>query len=153
MAQQPERISVCYTNVDVEDLRPDAGAPPFVRQDLGPRSQRCRSSCMPARICSQKQPDVFAATILRLHERGLKFAALVAGSGPDSEWLRSFVIEHGLHDRVRLLGEVPPEQVKALMQASDIFFLPSAREGIALSIYEAMACGLRGGRSGYRRTA
>src|SRR4030095_13868840 len=35
-----------------------------------------------------------------------------------------------------------PEEVKALMAASDIFFLPSEHEGISLACYEAMAMGL-----------
>src|SRR5204862_161798 len=34
------------------------------------------------------------------------------------------------------------EKVRDLMAASDIFFLPSQWEGIALSIYEAMSMGL-----------
>ncbi|HFN4024770.1 TPA: glycosyltransferase [Pseudomonas aeruginosa] len=32
--------------------------------------------------------------------------------------------------------------MRELFQASDIFFLPSAGEGIALVLYEAMACGM-----------
>ncbi len=137
----PERISVCYTNVDVDEFRADPAARPSVRRELG-LDRDAPVILYAARLCAQKQPDVFARTVLRLHERGLKFVAVVAGSGPDSEWLRSFVITHSLHGRVRLLGEVSPARVKTLMQASDIFFLPSSREGIALTMYEAMACGL-----------
>jgi hypothetical protein len=66
----------------------------------------------------------------------------VAGDGPDLPWLRWFVRRHKLDDRVRLLGELPNRRVKDLMQAADIFFLPSRREGIALSLFEAMACGV-----------
>ena len=36
----------------------------------------------------------------------------------------------------------PNRRVRQLMQAADLFFLPSEWEGIALSIYEAMSCGL-----------
>jgi hypothetical protein len=37
---------------------------------------------------------------------------------------------------------VPVQRINQLMKAVDVFFLPSAWEGIALSIYEAMASGL-----------
>jgi glycosyltransferase involved in cell wall biosynthesis len=136
-----ERIGVSYTNVDIEEFRPDASQRISVRQELG-LDLNVPVILYSARICGQKQPDVFARTILQLHERGLEFLALVAGSGPDLQWLGSFVARNALHDRVRLLGEVRPARVRPLMQASDVFFLPSSSEGIALTIYEAMACGL-----------
>ena len=41
-----------------------------------------------------------------------------------------------------MLGAVSNERVRELMAVSDIFFLPSAHEGISLAIYEAMAMGL-----------
>jgi len=136
-----ERISVCYANVDVNEFQPDAEARAGVRKELGV-SADVPLILYAGRICAQKQPDVFARTILQLRELGFDFLALVAGRGPESEWLRSFVNSNALHDRVRLLGEAPPARLKLLMQGSDIFFLPSAWEGIALTIYEAMACGL-----------
>jgi hypothetical protein len=58
------------------------------------------------------------------------------------QWMHSFIQRHRLGDRLRLLGAVPSERVRDLLMAADIFFLPSKWEGIALSIYEAMACGL-----------
>ena len=138
---EPERISVCYTNVDVEEYRPDSAQRLSVRQELGVDAD-VPMILYAGRICAQKQPQVFARTVLQLRERGLDFLALAAGSGPDSEWLRSFVTINALHNRVRLLGEVSPARVKLLMQAADVFFLPSLWEGVALTIYEAMACGL-----------
>jgi len=136
-----ERISVCHTNVDVEEFCPDPARRTSIRDELG-LDRDVPVILYAGRMCAQKQPDVFARTILQLREQGLKFAALAAGNGPEFEWLRSFVITNALRDRVRLLGEVPPPRVKLLMQASDVFFLPSAWEGVALTIYEAMACGL-----------
>jgi glycosyltransferase involved in cell wall biosynthesis len=72
----------------------------------------------------------------------IDFAALVAGDGPELERLRSYVEGAALRARVRLLGAVSNERVQELMAAADVFFLPSQWEGIALSMYEAMACGL-----------
>jgi hypothetical protein len=94
------------------------------------------------RIHSDKQPPVLAETMLKLKQNGLAFNAWIAGDGPDLEWLRAFMNQHNLHDVVQLLGAVSNQRVKDLMAAADVFFLPSLWEGIALSMFEAMACGL-----------
>jgi hypothetical protein len=70
------------------------------------------------------------------------FTALVAGDGPDLADLRGFVDRNNLATRVRLLGALSSDRIRELLAASDVFFLPSQWEGIALSVYEAMACGV-----------
>lgn len=137
----PQRIRVCYINVDVDKWHPDPQQRVRVRRELEV------DDSMPVvlyagRMCVQKQPRVFAHTVRLLSRMGVPFVALVAGDGPDLEWLRGFVRQQRLDKWVRLLGAVPNERMRALMTAADVFFLPSEWEGIALSIYEAMACGL-----------
>jgi hypothetical protein len=95
----------------------------------------------PARITEQKQPKLFARVLQRLVRRGLTFRCLVAGDGPDLPWLRRFVRENGLSDRVSLLGAVDAERMRALMATAEIVFLPSAYEGLALVLFEAMSSG------------
>jgi glycosyltransferase involved in cell wall biosynthesis len=138
---QASRVEVCYINIDPEKWRMDPKVRTQVRQKLGIPDD-LPVILYVARICPQKQPAVFAKTMLRLCQQGVRFVALVAGSGPDLSWLQSFVKSHNLESHVRLLGGVPNPQVWELMCAADLFFLPSRWEGIALSIYEAMACGL-----------
>jgi glycosyltransferase involved in cell wall biosynthesis len=136
-----ERIRVRYINIDSNKWRSDPGLRSAVRPELG-LDDVVPVILYAGRICLQKQPRVFARTMLQLRQQGSSFVALVAGDGPDMEWLRSFIKEHKLSDQIRLLGMVSIERMKQLMSASDIFFLPSQWEGIALSVYEAMACGL-----------
>lgn len=57
-------------------------------------------------------------------------------------WLEGHIRARGLRRRVRLLNEVTHERIVALMQSADVLFLPSRSEGIALTLYEAMACGV-----------
>ena len=136
-----DRIELCTTNEDAQEWKPDPERRAKVRAELG------LDDAMPVmlyagRICDQKQPRVFAGTILELHRRGLSFVALVAGDGVDRPMLEDFAARHGLHGHLRFLGAVPNARMKDLMAASDMFFLPSLWEGISLAIFEAMAAGL-----------
>ena len=67
-------------------------------------------------------------------------AFVVAGEGEDRPRFESMIRERGLGDRVRLLGQ--RRDVPALLASSDAFVLPSAREGLPLSVLEAMAAGV-----------
>lgn len=72
------------------------------------------------------------------------FVALVAGDGELDGAMREALTKARLEEsgHVITLGAVRTESMPAYMAASDIFFMPSKWEGIALSIYEAMASGL-----------
>lgn len=67
------------------------------------------------------------------------FKLLVAGEGP----LRSLLLKEARHlgvdDRLMLLGF--RNDVAVLLNACDLFCFPSKREGLPVSLIEAMACG------------
>lgn len=65
---------------------------------------------------------------------------LLVGSGPLEEQLREKARVLGLEDQVRFLGV--RSDVPALMQAMDVFVLPSLYEGLGISAVEAQASGL-----------
>lgn len=135
-----ERIEVCYANVDIAALRPE----PSLRSDV--RGQLEIPGDEPVvlfagRVSEDKQPRVLAETFSRLDRTGVRFTGVIAGAGPDLPWLRSF-IRRRLRSRVLTLGDVRHEEMARLMAASDVLFLPSRSEGIALTLYEAMACGV-----------
>ena len=66
---------------------------------------------------------------------------LLAGDGPLRPRLEARIAELGLGDRVRLLG--PRHDVADLVEACDLFVLSSVREGLPVTVLEAM----RGGRA------
>jgi glycosyltransferase involved in cell wall biosynthesis len=138
---EADRIEVCTTNVSPTQWAPNPATRASVRQQLD-LDKDTPVILYAARLCPQKQPKVFAKVMHRLRERKLKFQALVAGIGPDRQWLETYLNQHHLFKCVRLLGSVNPHDMQELMAASDVFFLPSQWEGIALSIFEAMASGL-----------
>src|SRR4030095_5782738 len=69
-----------------------------------------------------------------------KRVVVIAGDGPSRPELERVASELGLADRVRLLGE--RTDVSLILQALDVFVLPSLGEGISNAILEAMATGL-----------
>jgi sugar transferase (PEP-CTERM/EpsH1 system associated) len=81
---------------------------------------------------------VRAAAIARPSDPELRIE--VAGDGPCRPELRQLVAELGLEGRVSLLGAV--NDVAGQLARAGLFVLPSRSEGIALTLLEAMACGL-----------
>jgi glycosyltransferase involved in cell wall biosynthesis len=139
--RDPSNVEVSYANVDTSELSPDPAR----------RMQTRRRFALPAdapvvlfagRVSEDKQPHVIVDTLARLARRQAPFTAVVAGDGPDLRWLERAASRRGLNSRLRLTGGLGHKDVVALMQTADVFFLPSRTEGIALTIYEAMACGL-----------
>ena len=134
----PARIEVCYTNIDPDKWSPSADDRQRVREEFGIGPETI-VILYAGRICTQKQPRVFTRVMEELAKRKLDFFTLVAGDGENRTWMESTIAKQGLQQRVRMLGAVSNERVRQLMSASDIFFLPSLWEGIALSIFEAMS--------------
>jgi len=63
----------------------------------------------------------------------------IAGGGDLEDDLKAMAIDLGVVDRVHFLGV--RSDIPALMNAADVFALPSAWEGFGLVVAEAMACG------------
>lgn len=66
---------------------------------------------------------------------------LIAGKGGDEPALRILAKELGVAERVRFLGPVPHSELPILLNAADVFVLPSLSEGLANAWVEALACG------------
>jgi glycosyltransferase involved in cell wall biosynthesis len=65
---------------------------------------------------------------------------VIAGSGDRADKLKETAEELGVADRLHLLGQ--RTDVPELLRCADVFLLPSIREGLNVSLMEAMASGL-----------
>lgn len=137
----PERIAVCSVNVDHEQFRPDATIRGRIRAELG-IDAATPIILFAARLAAEKRVYLLAQILTRLAATGTPFVAIVAGDGEDMPLLRYTVWRNRLQRQLRLLGAVPHQRLRELMLAADICLLPSEREGVALILYEAMACGV-----------
>jgi len=138
---KPDQVEVCYVNVDTESFSPDQKVRLNVRSELKIPPD-IPVILYAGRLCQQKQPRVFAEVMRELKARGFKFVCLVAGDGEDKKWLSSYIRKHRLTKNVWMMGTVSNKRMREFLAASDIFFLPSKMEGIAVTIYEAMAMGV-----------
>lgn len=83
-----------------------------------------------------------------LTQQGIDFRYQIIGSGPLRESLRNLAAEHSISGQVELLGAQSSQEVRRLLQESDVFLLPSITasdgdtEGAPVSLMEAQACGL-----------
>lgn len=133
-----KQIDVVHINIDTERFRPDPELRAKVRARLGIDAETT-VIIYAGRICAQKQPHVFASVMRNLVRAKQRFVCLVLGDGEDLPWLRRYVHRHKLGGQVWLLGPLSNQAVRDYLASGDIFFLPSLMEGIALTIYEAMA--------------
>lgn len=65
---------------------------------------------------------------------------IICGMGPNKDKLERFIKENNLTNYIKLLGY--RNDIIEIMKVSDIFIFPSKREGLPVSLMEAMACGL-----------
>ncbi|MCY1280044.1 D-inositol-3-phosphate glycosyltransferase [compost metagenome] len=135
------KVDVLHWFADIARWRPCASRRDEVRQHLGLNPDTVLI-VYAGRLCRQKRPEVFAATMRDVVRKHRDVTALVLGDGELAAPLRRELQRMGLTHQVRMLGWQDEEGMRKLLQAADIFFLPSAGEGIALVLYEAMACGL-----------
>lgn len=84
--------------------------------------------------------DAFARLLDRLPAQRHRLALLIVGDGHMRDKLEQQVRAAGIGDRVWFAGN--RDDVPVMMQAMDVFVLPSLAEGISNTILEAMASGL-----------
>jgi glycosyltransferase involved in cell wall biosynthesis len=93
-----------------------------------------------ARLECIKRHDLFVATAKHVAEKLPKSTFVIAGGGRYKEPLQQLIIESGMMDRIRLLGE--RNDVYNVLRAMDVLLICSDHEGIPMVMLEAMALGV-----------
>jgi glycosyltransferase involved in cell wall biosynthesis len=92
-----------------------------------------------ARLSPEKGLDVLLRAAARLLDGGRALRVVLAGDGPLRGALERLAGRLGIERSVDFLGEVPYEQVPAVLARLDIFALPSRAEGFGVAALEAQA--------------
>lgn len=94
------------------------------------------------RLSSEKGQVVLLQACKLLIDRGVDVRLTLIGSGPLEGLIREEIARNGMEKVVDLPGEKPANEVRAELEKSDVFCLPSFAEGLPISIMEAMAVGV-----------
>jgi glycosyltransferase involved in cell wall biosynthesis/GT2 family glycosyltransferase len=141
-----------YTVADLREIAGPETAPRIHKQIMGIDPQRfVRSRPYPGgkrilsigRLVEKKGfADLIAAATL-LDDEGVTVG--IVGDGPLREALAEAIREHGVEDRVELLGPRQPAEVRALLEEADVFCLPCVvaangdRDSMPVVVKEALA--------------
>lgn len=88
-----------------------------------------------------KRFDLFIELIAEIKKQVPTIRAVLAGNGTAREDLRAMIDRFGLHDNLRLTGELAHPELLKLMQRSKLLLHPSSYEGFSGVCQEAVACG------------
>ncbi|KAF1367956.1 colanic acid biosynthesis glycosyltransferase WcaL [Yokenella regensburgei] len=101
-----------------------------------------------ARLTEKKGLHVAIDACRQLRDMGVNFHYRILGIGPWERRLRTLIEQHQLEGMVEMPGFKPSHEVKAMLDAADVFLLPSITgadgdmEGIPVALMEAMAVGI-----------
>jgi glycosyltransferase involved in cell wall biosynthesis len=132
----PSKIHVIRNGFDFERLTEDRPSRSLLRAQLG--WQRDHVVIGSLAVLKPRKGLTYliqaARTVLELHPHARFF---IAGEGPARSTLEAHIARLCLRHRVHLLGQ--RNDPLALLEASDIFVLPSLFEGLPRALLEAMA--------------
>jgi len=134
-----DRVGVIYNGIPLSRFADGRGERAEVRAELGLAPDELMVLQV-ARLDPLKDHATAITAMSHLRHSCPRAKLVLAGEGPRRGLVEGLVNEHGLQDRVRLLGL--RKDVPRLMAAADVFLLSSISEGIPLTLIEAMAAGL-----------
>lgn len=123
--------------VDISRFGIYGGERSAVRQQLGLTEEDFVFLSV-AELTKNKNHDMVLKALAKLNRKDIKFVC--AGRGEQMEALKTRIAELGLQEQVQLLGY--RNDVGKLYGMADVFLFPSFREGLSVSLMEAMASGL-----------
>jgi glycosyltransferase involved in cell wall biosynthesis len=135
---RPEQFTTIYSGMEVEPYlsRPPA-ADAFRRALKLPR--RAVLVTQVSRLAELKGHDVLLDAAERIDDERIHFC--LVGDGRLRKSIEADIARRGLQQRFRLTGLLPPEEIPAVMHATDVLVHCSLREGLARTLPQAMLAG------------
>ncbi|CAL2031689.1 hypothetical protein CAEBREN_30508 [Caenorhabditis brenneri] len=94
------------------------------------------------RLVYRKGADLLCDIVPKVCARHPTVRFIIGGDGPKRIELEEMREKYHLHDRVVMLGMLPHNQVKQVLNQGQIFINTSLTEAFCMSIVEAASCGL-----------
>ena len=134
-----DNFTVVPNGIDVDSFAFKPNRRRDVRESLGITDNEIVIGHV-GRFQPQKNHWFVVRAFQQLHESVPESVLLLVGDGPLREKVERKAQDFGCEDAIRFLGA--RDDVPDLMQAMDVFFLPSLYEGLPLVLLEAQAAGL-----------
>jgi sugar transferase (PEP-CTERM/EpsH1 system associated) len=135
-----EKITVVHNGVDTQRFRPDAAVRARARQELGIEEEEFCIGAVGNLLPVKDHMTLLRAVEMFASAAG-KWRLLLIGEGSERAALTAFTGERSaLRRQVTFLGS--SDRVAELLNAMDVYVLPSLAEGISNALLEAMASGL-----------
>ncbi len=134
------RIGLLYSGIDLEEFK----------LSLSPQEARSQLT-LPEKeflfgIIAHFRPEKDHISLLqafRIYKnKGLPGKLVLVGEGPLLETCQKLTRELNLEGEIIFLGRLPATQIPIFLRSLDVFVFTSLREGMPLSVLEAMASGL-----------
>jgi glycosyltransferase involved in cell wall biosynthesis/peptidoglycan/xylan/chitin deacetylase (PgdA/CDA1 family) len=124
-----EKLIVIRNGVNLDEFRPPVGGP------AGP--DKPFTLGWVSRLAPPKRPDILVEAMAILASEDPLLRARIIGGGDLFDGLADLVRQKGLSERIELLG--PRSDIGLQLQMMDAYVLCSEREGLPISLVEAMA--------------
>lgn len=132
-------FTVIDNGIEVENFSYNPEIRAKIREKLGFSDKKVLGHI--ARFNKQKNHSFLIDIFTDLIKEDEDYLLVLAGVGDLKEEIEKKVKDFGIEDKVIFLGSIG--YVNELLQAIDIFILPSLYEGLAVSTIEAQAAGLK----------
>lgn len=139
-----ERIFVCPRGVDAVQFSPERSSDQVKREMREKATIPAESVVLlyAGRISPEKNIGLLVELMELLSaDRSHDFRLLVAGAGPQSEWLKDETEKH-FPGKIIQLGHVDKETLSNYYANSDVFVHPNPKEPFGIAPLEAMASGV-----------
>jgi glycosyltransferase involved in cell wall biosynthesis len=134
----PEAVTVIADGIDPEEIRANAARPGRSRITLGIPAAVPLAVNVAALVDHKDQRTLIrAAAAARTLLPDLHW--VIAGEGELRHMLAQEIVQHGLGDRVHLVGYI--QEVDALIREADVFVMSSKEEGLGSVMLHALALG------------
>jgi glycosyltransferase involved in cell wall biosynthesis len=136
---RPEQSVVIVNGVDVEDTERALLESPIRRESLGLTDADIVIGCI-SRFDPVKRMELLVDALRRLRTRFPRLVLVLVGDGGEQQRIRQVVRAAGLSEQVIFTGFLEnPQRIYAML---DLYVAGSRKEGLPLSVLEAMAAGL-----------
>ena len=125
------------------DITPEHVLPPAINPKYHPGGQRSKSIDILAAgsLIPLKQYALLIPLVAAIKKQFPAVNAVVVGDGPEKRKLLQLITQAGLEKNLRLVGELPHQEVGKRMQSAKIFIHPSSYEGFGVVCLEALFAG------------